>query len=186
MPLSDTTCTLVARHSVNISIAGKIDNIDSDDTPYTTSLLSHDTQLKEAAELLVTMHVVLQMVHTSERNLLQARITALSSLRKDAQAEYEAIPKDAGNIIQSEITMPNRVIERNAARNSLEEHLTNLSASIAALRSKSYVLERGEFNAAERWNASSEGRGATNTHMLASVGPSSTAQTVGHDKPLQA
>ena len=78
MPPSDTTNAMAAYSTV------VIDSTDNTGTPYTSALLCHDTQLRESAELLITMHTVSQFVTASERVPLQARIDTLKALFDDA------------------------------------------------------------------------------------------------------
>lgn len=123
-----------------------------DDTPYTSSLLRYDTQLKQTSTLLSTMRDVVPYVTVIQRFQLNALIQVTDSLHATASKELEDLLKRAELFIQYEFDKPGRIFDTESSRDKLEEGFAALSRLIDKLVLKVDKLEAMRVQLLQLWN----------------------------------
>ncbi|KAF1923874.1 uncharacterized protein M421DRAFT_303721 [Didymella exigua CBS 183.55] len=121
------------------------------DTPYTSSLLRYDTQLKETSALVATLRAVISYVTTSERASLQSLIQSTKSLNTDVAKELEDLLECAEMLVQYEYEKPGRIFETIMTCEEVGQGLVTLGRMISKLILKADELEAVRARLLQLW-----------------------------------
>lgn len=139
-------------HTDQTNVPSSQPNADVVDTPYTSSLLRYDTQLKRTHRLLRIMGIVLSYVTASESVSLQSLIQSTETLHIDISKELEDLLSRAEIVIRCEHARPGRILDSSFTREGVERGLIALARSLQKLALKEDELEALRVRLVQLWS----------------------------------